>query len=142
MATRTGATVVLERSFAFPLKALEIDGPRAGDWSSRACPRCSRCSPPRADFIRFDLGALRMITNTAAALTEDHIRRLRGLFPQATLFSMYGLTECKRVTYLLLIPHGFSTAFRRASDAACPTRRCGSSTTPAGACPTATPASS
>jgi acyl-CoA synthetase (AMP-forming)/AMP-acid ligase II len=41
-----------------------------------------------------------MITNTAAALSEDHIRRLRNLFPQATLFSMYGLTECKRVTYL------------------------------------------
>ena len=41
-----------------------------------------------------------MITNTAAALSEEHIRQLRGLFPQATLFSMYGLTECKRVTYL------------------------------------------
>ena len=25
---------------------------------------------------------------------------MRALFPQATLFSMYGLTECKRVTYL------------------------------------------
>ena len=41
-----------------------------------------------------------MITNTAAALSEAHISRLRALFPRATLFSMYGLTECKRVTYL------------------------------------------
>jgi acyl-CoA synthetase (AMP-forming)/AMP-acid ligase II len=49
---------------------------------------------------QFDLSALRMITNTAAALSEEHIRRLRALFPHATLFSMYGLTECKRVTYL------------------------------------------
>jgi long-chain acyl-CoA synthetase len=48
----------------------------------------------------YELGALRMITNTAAALSEEHIRRLRGLFPQVQLFSMYGLTECKRVTYL------------------------------------------
>ena len=49
---------------------------------------------------QYDLKALRMITNTAAALSDEHIRQLRGLFPQATLFSMYGLTECKRVTYL------------------------------------------
>jgi acyl-CoA synthetase (AMP-forming)/AMP-acid ligase II len=51
-------------------------------------------------LANFDLGALRMITNTAAALPEGHIRRLQALFPQATLYSMYGLTECKRVTYL------------------------------------------
>jgi acyl-CoA synthetase (AMP-forming)/AMP-acid ligase II len=38
--------------------------------------------------------------NTAAALLEKHIRHLRALFPQAILYSMYGLTECKRVTYL------------------------------------------
>jgi acyl-CoA synthetase (AMP-forming)/AMP-acid ligase II len=41
-----------------------------------------------------------MITNTAASLPERHIREIRSLFPQAQLFSMYGLTECKRVTYL------------------------------------------
>jgi acyl-CoA synthetase (AMP-forming)/AMP-acid ligase II len=49
---------------------------------------------------QYDLASLRLITNTAAALSEEHIRKLRALFPQATLFSMYGLTECKRVTYL------------------------------------------
>jgi acyl-CoA synthetase (AMP-forming)/AMP-acid ligase II len=52
------------------------------------------------NLSRFDLRRLRMITNTAAALSERHIRELRGLFPQARLFSMYGLTECKRVTFL------------------------------------------
>jgi acyl-CoA synthetase (AMP-forming)/AMP-acid ligase II len=46
------------------------------------------------------LPALRTITNTAAALSDAHIREIRSLFPQARLFSMYGLTECKRVTYL------------------------------------------
>jgi acyl-coenzyme A synthetase/AMP-(fatty) acid ligase len=53
-----------------------------------------------SSLAQFDLGRLRMITNTAAALAEEHIRQLRDLFPQAQLFSMYGLTECKRVTYL------------------------------------------
>jgi acyl-CoA synthetase (AMP-forming)/AMP-acid ligase II len=48
----------------------------------------------------FALPALRAVTNTAAALSESHIQRLRQLFPQARLFSMYGLTECKRVSYL------------------------------------------
>jgi acyl-CoA synthetase (AMP-forming)/AMP-acid ligase II len=52
------------------------------------------------NLASFDLASLRMITNTAAALSEAHIAELRALFPQATLFSMYGLTECKRVTYL------------------------------------------
>ena len=41
---------------------------------------------------------LRYITNTAAALPPDHIRRLQELFPATTLYSMYGLTECKRCT--------------------------------------------
>jgi acyl-CoA synthetase (AMP-forming)/AMP-acid ligase II len=43
---------------------------------------------------------LRYITNTAAALPVSHILELRDAFPQAKLFSMYGLTECKRVAYL------------------------------------------
>src|SRR5207249_787351 len=43
---------------------------------------------------------LRYLTNTAAALPRAHIERLRGLFPRAKLYSMYGLTECKRCTYL------------------------------------------
>jgi acyl-CoA synthetase (AMP-forming)/AMP-acid ligase II len=43
---------------------------------------------------------LRYITNTAAALPPAHIQRLQDLFPSTKLFSMYGLTECKRCTYL------------------------------------------
>src|ERR1043165_5906133 len=43
---------------------------------------------------------LRYITNTAAALPPAHIARLQELFPGTRLFSMYGLTECKRCTYL------------------------------------------
>jgi acyl-CoA synthetase (AMP-forming)/AMP-acid ligase II len=43
---------------------------------------------------------LRYITNTAAALPISHIQKLRELFPATALYSMYGLTECKRVSYL------------------------------------------
>ncbi|WP_324260621.1 acyl-CoA ligase (AMP-forming), exosortase A system-associated [Altererythrobacter sp. H2] len=43
---------------------------------------------------------LRRLTNSGGALTEDLVRRLRGQFPQARLFPMYGLTEAFRSTYL------------------------------------------
>ncbi len=43
---------------------------------------------------------LRRLTNSGGALTGDLVRRLRGLFPQARLFAMYGLTEAFRSTYL------------------------------------------
>ncbi|WP_431936224.1 class I adenylate-forming enzyme family protein [Micromonospora sp. RP3T] len=42
--------------------------------------------------------ALRMFTNTGAALTELHISGLRAAFPRAAIVSMYGMTECKRIT--------------------------------------------
>jgi acyl-CoA synthetase (AMP-forming)/AMP-acid ligase II len=52
------------------------------------------------DLSRFDLNALRYVSNTAAFLPPSHIRRLRALWPHVRLYSMYGLTECKRVSYL------------------------------------------
>jgi len=52
------------------------------------------------DLSKYTFPNLRYVTNTAAALPVEHIRKLRALFPQAKLYSMYGLTECKRVSYL------------------------------------------
>ena len=43
---------------------------------------------------------LRRLTNSGGALTPDLVKRLRGLFPQARLFAMYGLTEAFRSTFL------------------------------------------
>jgi acyl-coenzyme A synthetase/AMP-(fatty) acid ligase len=40
------------------------------------------------------------MTNTAAALPHEYIGKLREIFPNALMFAMYGLTECKRVSYL------------------------------------------
>lgn len=98
MAARIGYSVVLERSFAFPVKALELMA-RERVTVFPGVPTMFTLLA-NIDLSRFDLSSLRMITNTAAALSEQHIHDLRSLFPQATLFSMYGLTECKRVTYL------------------------------------------
>jgi acyl-CoA ligase (AMP-forming) (exosortase A-associated) len=43
---------------------------------------------------------LHRLTNSGGALTPDLVHRLRGLFPEARLFAMYGLTEAFRSTYL------------------------------------------
>ncbi len=41
---------------------------------------------------------VRRFTNTGAELTAEHARRLRKAFPGADVLTMYGMTECKRVT--------------------------------------------
>ena len=99
MGFMVGATVVLERSFSFPVKVLETMA-NEGVTVFPGVPTMFSMVMGLGELSRFDLRRLRMITNTAAALSERHISELRALFPQATLFSMYGLTECKRVTYL------------------------------------------
>lgn len=99
MALKVGATLVLEQSFTFPIKVLErMSVERVTVFPG--VPTMFSMLMNLKGLEKFDLASLRMITNTAAALSEEHIRRLRASFPQATLFSMYGLTECKRVSYL------------------------------------------
>ena len=43
---------------------------------------------------------LKRLTNSGGALTRPLVAKLRGLFPQADLYPMYGLTEAFRSTYL------------------------------------------
>lgn len=94
-----GATLVLERSFAFPVKVLEVMA-RERVTVFPGVPTMFSLLLNLKILDTFDLSALRIITNAGAALSEAHIRRLRALLPQAKLFSMHGLTECKRTTYL------------------------------------------
>jgi long-chain acyl-CoA synthetase len=99
MAARLGATLVLETSFAFPIKILErMAEERVSVFPGVPAMYAQLLSVK--ELGAFDLSSLRILTNAAAALPEEHIRRLRGAFPQALLYSMYGLTECKRVSYL------------------------------------------
>lgn len=51
-------------------------------------------------FGKNDAMALRYIASSGQLLPPAHIQRLRQLLPHVDIFSMYGLTECKRVTYL------------------------------------------
>ncbi len=98
MGFKVGGTVVLERSFTYPHAVLErIAAERVTGFP--IVPTISAILL-QMDLGRYDLSSLRYITNTGAALPTDHISRLRRLLPQVEIYSMYGLTECKRVSYL------------------------------------------
>jgi amino acid adenylation domain-containing protein len=99
MAFRMGARLVLERSFAFPTQVLE----RVVEERVTGFPGVPTMFAMLADMKTLadhDFSAIRYVTNTAAALPVKHITMLRDLFPRARIYSMYGLTECKRCTYL------------------------------------------
>jgi len=98
MAFKVGATLVLERSFAYPHAVIETLM-REKVTGFPIVPTMAAVLL-QLDLGKYDLASLRYITNTAAALPTHHIRRLRALFRNVQLFSMYGLTECKRVSYL------------------------------------------
>lgn len=98
MVFKFGGTLVLERSFAYPAAALR----RIEQERVTGLPGVPTLFAMllQMDLSRFDLSSIRYLTNTAAALPVEHIRRLREAFPWARLYSMYGLTECKRTLYL------------------------------------------
>jgi long-chain acyl-CoA synthetase len=98
-AMAVGATLVLERDFAFPVKALEVmERERVTGFPGVPTMFAFLCA--LKDLASFDLGSLRYVTNAAAPLPLRHIQALRAAFPQARFFSMYGQPECKRTCYL------------------------------------------
>ncbi|OCO99193.1 MULTISPECIES: AMP-binding protein [unclassified Ensifer] len=99
MAIRLGATLVLEKSFAFPHAIFERIR-EEGVTGFPLVPTMAAMILQMRDLEPGFLPSLRYLSNTAAALPPPHIARLRELFPGARLYSMYGLTECKRCTYL------------------------------------------
>ena len=99
MAVMVGATLVLEKSFAFPQVILN----RCAEEKVTGLPLVPTMAAILIAQRNLEAGALphlRYITNTAAALPPTHIERLQALFPHVALYSMYGLTECKRCTWL------------------------------------------
>jgi acyl-CoA synthetase (AMP-forming)/AMP-acid ligase II len=98
MTFRFGGTLVLENSFAYPAAVLE----RVAREKVTGLPGVPTFFSLllRQNFAAFDLPSLRYLTNTAAALPTSHVLELRRRFPQARLYSMYGLTETKRTLYL------------------------------------------
>lgn len=99
MAARLGATLVLERAFTFPLQSLaRAAAERATGFPG--VPTMFAMLAELQDVALPDLGAVRYVTSTAAQLLPRHVAAARRFFPAARVYSMYGLTECKRVAWL------------------------------------------
>ncbi|ELY3194272.1 AMP-binding protein [Salmonella enterica] len=97
MAARVGAMLILDRDFTRPLFALSHAVKNLATLLPIVPSMLSIIAPLAS---RYDLSSIRKITNTAAALHPADIDKLMALFPQAEIFSMYGLTECHRCTWL------------------------------------------
>jgi long-chain acyl-CoA synthetase len=98
MGFKVAATVVLERGFAYPRAVIDTIV-RERVTGLPIVPTVSAILL-RMDLARYDFSRLRYITNTGAALPTRHILELQRLLPHVRIYSMYGLTECKRVAYL------------------------------------------
>ncbi len=98
MVFKFSGTLVLERSFAYPVQILK----RMVEERVTGLPGVPTLFSMllQMDLGAYDLSRLRYVTNTAAALPVSHIQQIRQRFAQAKLFSMYGLTETKRTLYL------------------------------------------
>jgi acyl-CoA synthetase (AMP-forming)/AMP-acid ligase II len=99
MSTTIGGTLIIEQSFNFPptiFRQIEFLKPTVfpGVPSIYAV----MIAMHKKTGITFD--SIKKVTNTAAALPEEFVADLKKIFPNALIFKMYGLTECKRVCYL------------------------------------------
>lgn len=96
---RARATLVLEAGLAFPgrlvglLEAERITG-------LPGVPTVFQILTGLEGLAERELPALRFLTNAGAAMPSVLMAEVRRIFPGATLYSMYGQTECTRVCYL------------------------------------------
>jgi acyl-CoA synthetase (AMP-forming)/AMP-acid ligase II len=99
MTVKAGARLVLERSFAFPPQVLQAVVDEEVTFLP-GVPTMFATIAEMRDLSRYDFSRVRAVTSTAAALHAKHVDALKRIFSHARIFSMYGLTECKRVSYL------------------------------------------
>jgi long-chain acyl-CoA synthetase len=99
MAFKIGGTLVLERTFLYPFDIVKTII-REKVTGFPGVPTMFALLLQLERLKDYDFKHLRYITNTAAALPVSHVKKLREVFPHTQIYLMYGLTECKRVSYL------------------------------------------
>jgi acyl-CoA synthetase (AMP-forming)/AMP-acid ligase II len=99
MGIKFGGTVVLEKSFIYPYHVINIIL-KENITGFPIVPTIAAILLKSKNIGKYDFSKLRYITSTAQVLPAQHIIQLQKIFPNTRIFSMYGLTECKRVAYL------------------------------------------
>lgn len=99
MAITIGGTLIAERSFTFPPSVYKnIEKYKPTVFPGVPTIYAMMIASNKENGLSFS--CIEKITNTAAALPAEFIPDLKKIFPNALIFKMYGLTECKRVCYL------------------------------------------
>lgn len=99
MAVALGGCLVLERSFTFLGQVLaRMRQERVTVFPGVPTVFATLLAAHKRAPLSFP--SVTRLTNTAAALPDEFVRDLREIFPNALIYKMYGLTECKRVSYL------------------------------------------
>jgi len=99
MSITVGGTLLIEQSFSFPPTIFrQIEALKPTIFPGVPSIYAVMIAMHKKTGITFD--SIKKVTNTAAALPEEFVADLKKIFPNALIFKMYGLTECKRVCYL------------------------------------------
>ena len=99
MSITIGGTLLIEQSFNFPPTIFrQIEALKPTVFPGVPSIYAVMIAMNKKTGITFD--SIKKVTNTAAALPEEFVADLKKIFPNALIFKMYGLTECKRVCYL------------------------------------------
>lgn len=99
MAITVGGTLIVEQSFIFPATIYKnIEKYKPTVFPGVPTIYAMMIAANKESGLKFN--CIEKITNTAALLPEESIPELKKIFPNALIFKMYGLTECKRVCYL------------------------------------------
>jgi amino acid adenylation domain-containing protein len=99
MTASFGGTLVLEKGFGYLYRLLErIEQENVTGFP--IVPTIAAMLLNMNGLGKARLGSLRYITSTGDVLPVPIIAKLRKALPAVKIFSMYGLTECKRVAYL------------------------------------------
>jgi len=97
-AFKVGATLILEDMFRKSQEILELIAARRV--TGFAFTPTIAAALLEQNLGGHDLSALRYVTSASDVLPVATIRRFRAALPHVELFSMYGLTECIRVSFL------------------------------------------
>ena len=99
MAITIGGSLIVEQSFTFQTSVYkQIDLFKPTVFPGVPTIYAMMIAANKKTGLSFD--CIKKVTNTAAALPVEFIPDLKKIFPEALIFKMYGLTECKRVCYL------------------------------------------
>ncbi len=99
MTITVGGTLIVEKGFVFPASVYkQIEKTKPTVLPAVPTIFAMMIASNKETGLKFDF--IKKITNTAAALPAEFTPDLKKMFPNALIFRMYGLTECKRVCYL------------------------------------------